>query len=480
MTLEGLSGGPMCWGSKTNSQDGDPKEVSPIGFSQVPGSRVPMQQTIQKGDTMNKTDTHSHAEDSYAVLIGIDWADDKHDMWLYDTQSGKQSHQVIEHTPEALAEWIAHLRTTYKGGLIAIGLEQKRGALIHALLGFECIRLYPINPSTLAKYREAFSPSGAKDDPTDAQLLMELLLKHRDKLKLWKPDDQNTRLLSLLSEERRKCVDWRTKLVLRLQALLKGYFPQALDLLDGNLTSGMACDFLLKWPELNALKRAKAQTVRSFYYGHNIRRGDLIEKHIESIGSAVSLTEDEAIVTASIITAKALAKQIRATMASIEQYNKEIDAVYSRHPDAFIFDSLPGAGKVLGPRLLSVMGSDRSRYERAIDLQTYTGIAPVTERSGKQQWVHWRWACPKFVRQSFHEFANCSRRFSLWAKAHYELQRQRGKDHHAAIRSLAFKWQRIIFCCWQKRIPYNEETYILALKTHGSPLWERIQALAAG
>jgi transposase len=426
---------------------------------------------------MDKTDVSEPTEEQYAALIGIDWADEKHDVWVYEVDTGKQSHRVIKHTPEALIEWVAELRTAFQGRPVAIGLEQFKGALISALLGYEFITLYPINPATLAKYREAFSPSRAKDDPSDAELLMELLLKHRDKLKAWKPDDEETRTLGMLNEERRKSVDWRTKLVQRLHALLKGYFPQAIGLLASNLSSDMACDFLQKWPTLDALKRAKPETVRAFYYGHNYRRGDLIEENLEKIRTAVALTEDKAIVTASTITAKVIAKQIRLINAAIEQYDKEIKALYHKHPDAFIFKSLPGSGKSMGPRLLTAFGTDRERFDESIDIQTYSGIAPVTERSGKHEWVHWRWGCPTFTRQSFHEFAGCSRKFSLWAKAYYELQRERGKKHHAAIRALAFKWQRVIFRCWKDRKPYDEERYIQALKANGSPLWPRIQAL---
>lgn len=424
---------------------------------------------------MNKI--NESVQQCYAALIGIDWADQEHAVWLYDCESGKQSHQTVKHTAEALAEWIAQLRCHYQGRPIAMCLEQSRGSLIYALMGHEFITLYPINPTTLAKYREAFHPSRAKDDPTDAQLLMELLLKHRDRFKAWEPDDEDTRMLRLLTEERRKSVDWRTKLVLRLQALLKGYFPQAMDLVAGNLTSTLACDFLQKWPTLGALKRAKAKTVRAFYYGHNYRRGDLIEKNIEMIRAAATLTEDKAIVTASKITAQALANQIRAINMAIKQYNKQIKALYDKHPDAFIFESLPGAGPVMGPRLLSALGTNRDRYADAHELQTCSGIAPVTERSGKQEWVHWRWACSTFVRQSFHEFANCSRRFSVWANAYYQMQRERGKEHHAAIRALAFKWQRIIFRCWKEHKAYDEQRYLRALKASGSPLWQRVEVL---
>ena len=94
----------------------------------------------------------------------------------------------------------------------------------------------------------------------------------------------------------------------------------------------------------------------------------------------------------------------------------------------------------------------------------------MTERSGKALWIHHRLACPKFVKQTFHEFADQSIRFSQWARAYYDQQRGRGNDHHAALRSLAYKWIRILFRCWKDGQPYNEATYMDALRRHGSSL----------
>jgi hypothetical protein len=87
---------------------------------------------------------------------------------------------------------------------------------------------------------------------------------------------------------------------------------------------------------------------------------------------------------------------------------------------------------VLAPRLLAALGSQRERYANAAEVQAYSGIAPVTERSGKKKWVHFRWACPKFLRQSFHEWAGHSIAHSQWARSYYQQQRERGQRHHAA------------------------------------------------
>jgi transposase len=140
------------------------------------------------------------------------------------------------------------------------------------------------------------------------------------------------------------------------------------------------------------------------------------------------------------------------------------------HADHDIFTSFPGAGAVCGPRLAAAFGTYRSRWDSAAQLHAHSGIAPVTERSGKSVWVHHRLACPKFVQQTFHEFADQSIRSSGWARAYYDQQRGRGNDHHAALRALAYKRMRILFRCWKDRKPYDEAKYIDALRRRGSPL----------
>ena len=107
-------------------------------------------------------------------------------------------------------------------------------------------------------------------------------------------------------------------------------------------------------------------------------------------------------------------------------------------------------------------------------MQEYFGIAPVTERSGRSCWVHWRWSCPKFLRQSIVEWAGMSIRYSCWANAYYRQQREKGKKHHAAIRALSFKWLRILYRCWKDRRPYDEAKYLFALQQRKSPLLQYI------
>jgi hypothetical protein len=186
-----------------------------------------------------------------AAWIGLDWADQQHVGCLYDVASGQQESFTLESCPEAIPQWLAQLRQRYGGRRVAIVLEQRRGALIHALLGCEFVILYPINPQSLARYRQAYFSSGAKSDAKDAPLLMELVRHHPDRFHPWQPDDPETRSLQLLTEARRRWVDQQTALTNQLTQLLKGYYPQALEL-AGELTSPGACQFLKRWPRLAA------------------------------------------------------------------------------------------------------------------------------------------------------------------------------------------------------------------------------------
>ena len=144
------------------------------------------------------------ARDSvFAAFVGLDWADQKHDLVLYDQRGGKPEHRELVQTPEAIDEWACSLRQRFGGRPIAVCFEQSRGGIAYALLKYDFLVLFPLPPARLASYRESFSNSGAKDDPTDAALLVDYLLRHRDQLRVWQPDTPATRELQLLAEARR-------------------------------------------------------------------------------------------------------------------------------------------------------------------------------------------------------------------------------------------------------------------------------------
>lgn len=248
------------------------------------------------------------------------------------------------------------------------------------------------------------------------------------------------------------------------------YFPQALELVGETLHSTMALEFLRKWPQLRDVQRAKNKTVQKFYFTHNSRSRERINERLAFISSTVPLTADQAVIKSCLIIIKMLIGQITQLNSAIYEFDTELKSLYDKHPDKDIFDNFPGSGDSLGPRLLSAWGTDRDRYDSADSMQKYSGTAPVTKASGKSKIVVRRIACPKFLLQTFHEFANCSLRSSIWAQAYYEMLREHGKTHHTAIRSLAFKWIRIMYRCWKDRTKYDEVKYLQALKKSNSPL----------
>jgi transposase len=227
---------------------------------------------------------------------------------------------------------------------------------------------------------------------------------------------------------------------------------------------------LARWSTLDAIKKVRKQTLFNFFNQHNSRYPAVNKKRYSDIKAAQSLTNDPGVIEPNRIMVEEQIAQFKLLIESIDRMDRETRLLYKKLEDRNIFDSFPGAGAQLAPRLLVAFGSNRDRYHSASELQKYAGIAPVIEQSGKQKWVHWRYNCPTFLRQTFVEWAGLTIRYSFWAKAYYEQQISKGKPHNTVIRALAFKWIRIAYRCWKTNKPYNESTYLNALKKRGSPL----------
>jgi len=418
------------------------------------------------------------ATTDFAATIGLDWADQKHDLWIRPADGSKAEHLQLPQTPEALHQWVAKLRERFGNRPVAIGIETSRGPVISALLGYDFIVLFPVNPKALKDYRAAFSVSGAKDDRTDAMLLEEFIRLHRDKLPALEPDTELTRKLAGLVETRRRLVDERTRLVNQLHSCLKTYYPLAEILLDGKLNHPMAADFLARWPDLETLKKAEAQTLRAFFYKHNSRGAKKMEERLEAVPKAKALTTDPAIIIPARWLVGAFAGMLKPLHQAVAHLDKEIAQAMDQHPDAAIFRSLPGAGPALAPRLLVAFGTNRDRFESATEVAQFYGLAPVVIQSGNSKTIHMRHRCPNFGRQTFHENAGCAIKKEPWARCFYEQHKQRhdGK-HHQACRALAYKLIRIYYACWKHCKAYDPNSYLLALEKHGSPLHKKLQNL---
>jgi transposase len=369
------------------------------------------------------------------------------------------------------------LRQRCNGQPIAICLALNKGPLVSALRKYDFLVRFPVNPLTLARYREAFTPSHAKDDPTDAELQRELLLKHREKLTPLQPQSPAMRALAQLVAHRRRVVGDKVRSTNRLTSTLKNSCPHVLQWFHEKDTA-IFCDCLTQWPPLKAAQLARRSTLERFFRDHHVRYADIIDQRLHAIKSATPLTTDEGGITPHALLVQALVSQLRVTLQALEEFDTAIAQRAQSHPDFPLFDALPGAGAVFAPRLLVAFGEQRDRYTSADEMQKYAGLAPVTERSGKKSWGHWRWQCPTFLRPTCVEWAAESIRHAFWARAYYQQQRDKGASHQAAIRALAFKWIRLLLRCWQTRTPYHEAVYLSALKQRGAPLIHHLANLS--
>jgi transposase len=217
------------------------------------------------------------------------------------------------------------------------------------------------------------------------------------------------------------------------------------------------------------LKRARPTTLQRFYYLHGSRSEMRIEQRLAIAAQSLPLTTLPSVVEPAALLVTHLVKMIESVVAAIKEFDRHIAALFPKCPDAALFAGLPGAGLVMAPRLLCAFGNNRERFGNASEIQRYSGIAPVTRQNGKSRSVKHRRRCPKFLKQSFHEFAGSSISYSPWANTYYQAQRQRGLSHQSAVRALAYKWQRVIFACWKKRVDYDEQYHCQDLIKYQSP-----------
>jgi transposase len=401
------------------------------------------------------------------IPVGIDWADVDHAFHLVDP-SGSTICGFFKQDPRAVEELVDAWRKRFPGLTFAVAIETTKGPLISALLKYDDVVIYPVNPAALASYRKAFAHGGGKNDPGDAMLLAQYLQHYLDQLRPLRHDQPLTRELASLAEDRRRLVDKRTAHCNEFKDLLKRYFPVILQLKAAKIYAVFILRFLTKYPTLADAQKAGENELRKFFYGVGAKRK--VEDRVRLILDAMPLTEDGVLLRTSARRATALVRLIETFNGQVDRYDSEIKELVRQHADYAIVASLPAGSYATRCRIIAALGDDRSRFPKATSLQNASGIAPLTTQSGKTKFVSSRRACSKFMKQTFHEFAGLTITRSKWAAAYYKQQRDKGKSAQVAKRALAFKWQRIIHRCWQDRVPYDEQRYIERLRATGSPL----------
>ena len=413
------------------------------------------------------------------LWVGADWADQKHCLGTCLPDGSDSKLHWVDQKPQKLDDFFLDLRKKHPTGRIGVVLEQSRGALIYALLKYPFLRLYPVNPRCLADFRGAMIASGAKGDPSDADLLCELGCKHGERLRELEIQDEATRQLVLLNEHRRGIVDEQTALSNQLGAALKCYYPLILELFEDDIVAAIALDFMERWPNLAAAQKAKPAVLQSFFHKHNSRSEEKIQERIKAIGEAKPLTEDAAVLSCMQLLVETLIVRLRAVQSSIAVYDEQIKEVFAGHAKAEVFASFPGAGPVLGPRLAAAFGTSLTNFPDPYSILCLSGVGPVQIQSGKTKVVNWRWARPKFLHQTFVEYARTSVLFCPWAREFFKSRTEKGWGKFRIYRALAFKWIRILWRCWTDNVQYDELKYLAGLQKRGIQLYASLYAAPA-
>jgi len=361
------------------------------------------------------------------------------------------------------------LRTRFNGQPVAVCRALTKGPMGSARQHEECLVLFPVHPLPVAKSREALTPSRATADPTDATLQVELLLTHRDTLPPLVPQSPEMRALAPRVAHRRRLVGDTVHRTKRLTSALKHDVPHGLQWLQEQAPAIFG-DFLSRWPTLKAVQLARRTTLAHFFRAPPVRSPDVITTRSEAMTNARALTTADGVITPKARLVHALVAPRRVTLQAMADFDTASAHRAQDHPAFPFFDTVPGAGAVLAPRLLVACGEQRAREASAEALQKSAGIAPVTERRGKQAWGHWRLPGPTCLRHTFVAWAAESIRHACWAHVYSQPQRDQGKAHQAAVRALAFKGIRMLARCWHERTPSAESPSLQALHRRGSSL----------
>ena len=384
------------------------------------------------------------APEEGAACVGLDGADAQHEVCLPAVDSPTREGTQLAHPPEAIDAWARARQERFAGRPVAVGLALNPGPLVSALRPYDFLGLCPINPGTLAKYREAFTPRHAQDEPTHAERPLEFLLKHRDTLQPLNPQSPARRALAHLGAPRRRVVGDHVRLTHRLTSTLQNSFPHVLPWFEDKDTL-LGCAFLAPWPTLKAAQRARRTTLEGFCRTQHVRYGTVSDPRIQASKSATPLTTDEGGIVPNALLVQALVPQRRVLLHAMAACDPAMAPRAQRPPDFPFLAALPGAGPVFAPRRRVAFGEQRERDASAEARQTYAGIAPVTARSGHTTGGHGRGPCPTCLRQTCVDGAAQSRRHSFWARLDSPQQREKGKAHQAAVRALAFTWMRGLF-----------------------------------
>ena len=394
---------------------------------------------------------------------GFDWAKDHHVVVIVDAEGRVVADFEFAHSLEG---WKSFVEKTSAWPSLAVAIETNQGAAVDQLLQRE-YTVFPVHPVAAQRYRERKAPTGTKTDHLDGWGLADALRMDGQGWKALQPMDPMTQQLRLLCRDEVSLIEQRTALVNQLQQALLEYYPAALEAFD-DWTDTFTWEFVLAFPTPKALATAGKRRWEKFLHTHKLWRPETAQKRLQLFAQADQFQASEPVVRAKSQLAMSLCKLLCTLGQQLKLYRQQIEALFGDHPDHDLFGSLPGAKKILAPRLLGAVGNDPNRYGSHEVLQAIAGTAPISYQSGKLNKVRVRWACDKFLRHTVHLWADCFRKASAWGQAYYQKKRDEGMSHACALRCLGQRLLKILFRLLVDKMPYDAELHARNQLKHGS------------
>jgi transposase len=391
--------------------------------------------------------------------LGVDWADEFHQVWVSDPQGKKVAEMKVEQRPKGMSELGRWLHERKAEGIeLWAGIEKPHGRIVDFLLDHGVV-VYPINPKALDRARDRFRMSQSKSDSFDAYVLAEFVRTDHAHLRALQPDSDEAQELKMLTRDHYRLVRHKTRLLNQIEVTLKEYYPRPLEVFS-DLESKIALDFLQQYPtprDLSGLSRRQwNRFAKQKHHLGEARRKELWEK----------LSQPQLAIPDHVVRAKAqllavLVVQLKALVEAVGSYSEKVQRFFASMPAAKLVKTLPG-GKTgtIVPMLWAELGDAQSRWESFSHLQAEAGVVPVTKSSGKSHVVLFRYACNKLMRYASYWFSFLSLNRCEWANKYYRDQRAKGHSHPQALRALGAKWLKILFVMWRDHKPYDENYHL--------------------
>jgi transposase len=407
--------------------------------------------------------------------VGIDWAEEFHDVALGRPGEGVFDVVHVPHTTEAVHALIARLIALEPDPAeVRVVIETRHGLLVEALVdaGFTVL---PVNPDLIARRR---GPARKKDDAEDARIACLIALDQFLDLRKLVPHGELAGELRAIARDDVRAQRDERRLLNRLRADLLATFPAAMAIAGDDMSAPTVLKLLERWPTATALAAATRDDIEAF--ARSCRHGwpDRFADRVQQALASDQFTAKDYLVRAKADTIRLTAQQLLLIRSQRRAWEKRMGALLlgaprtgranqpgddrgPAVPGGEIYLSFPGLGDLLAARIAAEIGDAISQFDSPNALQCYAGKAPVTRRSGKSEFVvvH-RLACNRYLADAVQQWAFCSLLRSGWAREFYDAKITTGNSHHKALRALGNRWLEVLWHCLTNNIPYDEATHV--------------------